>query len=253
MAKNQKRGANRSQKSLGSENDSDHEIANRSPNPNKVQGPGREDVVKWHECMLNLEARVKAALGEDGLRKLSGLDTNIDPFVLAQIAARFAPQTYFQRGYQQALVKAALLLKEAQSITKDGPTIFSIPPELLKDFMWEKWSGNNDYEKIVEIDRIADPQKLFIARAKFITGQKRPNRAETDLYEYWGIQARVEGQTDVAAYKKEWRERLENLREHHLVFLNIKSFFSEWKMQTKSAKASTAGKKSRKKVLIKKS
>jgi hypothetical protein len=206
--------------------------------------------VKWHQYMLELEARVKAAFGEDGLRKLAGFDTDIDPIVLAQIAARFAPQAYFKQGYQQALVKAALLLKEAQLIVKDGPTIFSIPTEMLGDFMWE---DDPLYKKAIDTDHISDPRKRFIARAKFFTGQKKPVRAETDLYEYWGNCARTEGRTDIDAYKKEWRKHFTDLVGHSLLFINIKHGFFEWKSRTVSAKASTAGKKSHKNVVAQKS
>ena len=85
MARNQKRGSNRTQKSQGSEKYTDQEIANRPPNPNNAQGTRPEDVLKWHEYMLELEKRVKAAFGEDGLRRLSGLEVNIEKVMLAHV------------------------------------------------------------------------------------------------------------------------------------------------------------------------
>jgi hypothetical protein len=229
---------NKSKPSLGSNNDS------KSEQSKKPAIDVHERWLRFHQ-MTELEKRVKDHLGEDGLRKLSGLDRKVDPIVLAQMAARFALQTNSRRGFQQALVRAALLLKEANSIVKDGPTIYSMPPELLEDYTWERWSP--DFQKLVEIGRIEDPKNRFLKRAKLITGQKKSDRAEEDLHAYWSDQAAAEGRTDVDIYKKEWRERVENLRDHELLFLNMKGLFLTWKQARKSTSAREAARQRAKK------
>jgi hypothetical protein len=219
--------------------------ANRSPKQDKALGTILEGLTAGDQYMRQLEARVKYAHGEDGLRKLSGLDPNIDPVALAQVAAHFVPQAFSQRAYQQALVKAALLLREAREIVKDGPTIYSIPQELLTSFMREAWLGTlTPSGEISKIERMADPRKRFVARAKLITRQNKADRAETDVCEFLGHLDRAEGITDIPADKQKWRELLKAPSVDWVIIDNLQIAFARWKEQATSLRASELGKKS---------
>jgi hypothetical protein len=110
---------------------------------------------------------------------------------------------------RQALVRAAMLLSEARDLVKEGPTTADVPlgavPPLVR--FWNP----SDKKLLEDIDSIPDERKRFVARVKFITGESRPDRAEEAFSEMLGEWAKEDGQSDVAAYKQQYRERLKRV------------------------------------------
>jgi hypothetical protein len=195
-------------------------------------------------------------LGPGGLRNILKLDANLDPVAIASIAANMITSEYSMLEDRRAIVRAAMLLGETQNILKEGPTIFDVPEGALVPLVFGNHPANQDHPDKRELDKIncdADPKKRFIARAKYITQQDRPARAETDLFEMLGEWAKEQGKSDIAAYKENYKKLLSSsgIGFPHLVWL--RDAFAEWKAQSRSAKAAAAGKKSREKASLERS
>jgi hypothetical protein len=107
---NSKRSARRSRQSQDFQENSNLGIESR-----EVSKTPPKEMTEWYQ-------RVEAELGNRGATKAFwGLDTNVDPVALAQVAAHFAPRMYSQEGYQKALVNAA------QQLICNQQVIGSIP------------------------------------------------------------------------------------------------------------------------------
>ena len=52
----------------------------------------------------------------DGMREVLGLDADLDPVVLATIAANLVKSRYSEWEDRQAIVRAAMLLRQAQIV-----------------------------------------------------------------------------------------------------------------------------------------
>jgi hypothetical protein len=174
-----------------------------------------------------------------------GLNRELDPVALATIAANLASNKYSREGDRQAIVRAAMLLSEAQRIVKNGPTIFDIPGERLAPLI-DFWNNpaNRELKKIADL---SNPEKRFFARTKFITGQNRPDRAEEDLFEMLGEWGRRRGETDIGDYRKQFKELFSSSDINPGAVIRFRDCFALWKNGAKSAKAAQAGQRSRKK------
>jgi hypothetical protein len=137
-----------------------------------------------------------------------------------------------------------MLLSEAQDLVKEGPRILDLPTGAEGPFL-RFWNPPEEWE-LDKIDHIADPKKRFFARSKFITGQKRPGRAETNLFEMLGQWARERSEPDISAYKEAYRELLSSPHIDFLPMIGLRNEFTEWKARSTRDNAAAAGKKSQK-------
>lgn len=190
------------------------------------------------------EQRIKDVLGPDGLRKVFRLDSNLDPVVLATIAAALVPNEYDRLKDRKAIVRAAMLLSEAQDLVKEGPTILDLPTGAEAPLL--RFWNPPEKQQLDKIARVADSKKRFRGRAKFITRQEKAGLAQTDLFEMLGQWAKEQGKTDneAYAYKEDYKKLLSSSDIDFLPIIGLRIVFAEWKAQSRSAKAAAAGKKS---------
>lgn len=193
---------------------------------------------KFPEYMRQAETNIKEALGADGMREALRIDNNLDPVTLATIAANLVPRRYSQQEDRKALVRAAMLLSEAQRIVKNGPTIFDVPGGALVPLMGFWY--NSAVPDLDKIDCVTDRKKRFTARVKFVTRQEKLGRAETDFFEMLGEWANERREPDICAYKQEFKELLYSQGIDPLAFILLRDAFTEWKAKSKSAKAADA-------------
>lgn len=192
---------------------------------------------------LEAQTEIKDTLGPDGMRKVLGIDTNLDPVALATVAAHLVGERYSRQEDRQALVRAAMLLYEAQRIAKEGPTIFDVPNGALTDLM-QFWNHPAKWQ-LDPINQMVEPKKRLAARAKFITGQDRFDRAETDLLEALKEWAEERGESDIPAYKQLYKELLSSSDTDSEFVILLRDEFTEWKADSKSKKRASAAKKGR--------
>jgi hypothetical protein len=201
---------------------------------------------QFQELQHEAELRIKRVLGPDGMFEALGLDAenfrNLDPVVLATVAANLVSKEYSRQGDRQAIVRAALLIGQARNMLKNGLSIFDVPEAAQTKLMFF-WSYPAK-SKLDKINHITDPQKRYRERVKFITRQTRLGRAETDFSEMLGEWAREQKLRDIPAYKKKYRELLSSPHVDFLPIVGLRDCFTEWRAKSKSEKNAAAGKKS---------
>jgi len=214
-------------------------------------GPSPEELLKlmreFPDRMREAQADIEDTYGPDGMREVLGIARELDPVALASIAAHLVPEKYSPQEDRKALVRAAMLLSEAQEIVKHGPTIFDVPRGALLPIM--RFWNHPANQELDAINQCTEPKKRFTARAKFITRQDRPGRAETDLFEALGEWAKERSETDISAYKREYKELLSASDVDFRPLILLRDSFSEWKAKSKREKAAIAAKKARSKAV----
>jgi hypothetical protein len=193
--------------------------------------------------MQEAQANIEDNYGPDGMREVLNIASDLDPGALATVAANLVGEKYSRREDRKALVRAAMLLSEARRIVKNGPTIFDVPSGALLPVL-QFWNHPAKPE-LDAINQITEPKKRLVARAKFITSQDRPARAESDLFEALGAWAKERNEPDTLAYKQVYIELLSSSDADSDFVILFRDAFAEWKADSKSKKAASAAKKGR--------
>jgi hypothetical protein len=190
-------------------------------------------------------------MAENELLKFLRWEKELDPVSVAIIAVHLdgeacrgesrKAQHDARAARREVLVRAALFLGEARDIVTNGPSPDDLPSDIQRRALDELQYGPlvEDWDSTA---KLPTPNKRFRARAKIITGQKQPDRAEADLREYLKHRCQEIG----ADIETKWSDFVRALgaedARFDMVFNHLCSF-PKWKRKHKSEAARQSRKK----------